>query len=149
MTLKIIFFKISKRTDIWTFAMVCLDLLTMAPIFKDFFANNMKETTKIAYMYGENEEIIESNINTEEMRIYFLKRMIENIYIHQFKKNNHPILEKLYKMLNSHYPNVMFILNVCKYVFSSFYKNNFIEMLQRKPRTETKFKCSSWNDFFY
>ncbi|CAK5089064.1 unnamed protein product [Meloidogyne enterolobii] len=110
-------FNVSKQTDIWSFAMVCLDLLTSAPFFEDFYENNKIEINRV--VYGDND--INEERNEGETRIRFLRRMVEISY----QKNSRPkeknftesIVNNLNDILSKNYPKVMSILKEC------FYKN--------------------------
>nr|CAD2168433.1 unnamed protein product [Meloidogyne enterolobii] len=100
--------------------MVCLDLLTSAPFFKDFYETNKIEINQI--VYGDN-DINEEN--EEETRIRLLRRMIEINYL----KNSRPkeknvtesiVVNNLNNILIENYPKVMSILKDC------FYKNQML-----------------------
>ncbi|KAL7074838.1 hypothetical protein ACQ4LE_005595 [Meloidogyne hapla] len=90
---------ISKQTDIWTFGMVCLDLLTLAPLFENFFDENKIEINRIV-----------DNDNKEETRITFLRRMAEKFFI---ENNYNCLVDNLHNILSKHYPKVMSILKEC------------------------------------
>uniref|UniRef100_A0A915P4F3 Protein kinase domain-containing protein n=1 Tax=Meloidogyne floridensis TaxID=298350 RepID=A0A915P4F3_9BILA len=85
-------YDVSKQTDIWSFAMVCLDLLTSAPFFKDFYENYKIEINRI--VYGDN-DINEEN--EEETRIRLLRRMIEINYLKNSRPKEENVTEKLPK----------------------------------------------------
>uniref|UniRef100_A0A1I8BCA5 Protein kinase domain-containing protein n=1 Tax=Meloidogyne hapla TaxID=6305 RepID=A0A1I8BCA5_MELHA len=108
---------VSKQTDIWTFGMVCLDLLTLAPLFENFFEENKMEVNRIAYNYGDNDIINLSN-NEEETRIRFLRRMVEKIFIENNNniENNNVVDNLYYNILLKHYPKVMSTLKECFFV---------------------------------